>query len=53
MTKKPLPELEVTLEKIVGGGQSLGTLEDGRKLFTWGGLPGERVKVQLTKKKSN
>jgi len=42
----------VTLEKIVGGGQALGTLDDGRKLFVWGGLPGETVQVQLTKKKS-
>lgn len=52
MSKKELPEVIVTLDKIVGGGQTLGTLEDGRKLFTWGGLPGETVKVQLTKKKS-
>jgi len=53
MTKKPFPIVEVTLDKIVGGGQSLGTLEDGRKLFVWGGLPGETVRVQLTKKKSS
>jgi len=52
MSKKILPVVEVLLEKIVGGGQTLGTLEDGCKLFTWGGLPGETVKVQLTKKKS-
>lgn len=42
----------VTLEKIVGGGQTLGTLDDGRKLFAWGGLPGETVNVLQTKKKS-
>ncbi len=53
MTKKPFPQVEVTLDKIVGGGQTLGTLEDGRKLFAWGGLPGEKVRVQITKKKSN
>ena len=53
MAKKSLPQVEVTLEKIVGGGQSLGTLEDGRKVFVWGGLPDEKVVVQLTKKKSN
>lgn len=40
----------VTLDKIVGGGQALGTLEDGRKLFAWGGLPGETVTVQVTQK---
>jgi len=45
--------VEVKLEKIVGGGQALGTLEDGRKLFVWGGLPDEEVRVQLTKKKSS
>lgn len=53
MSKKILPIVSVTLDKIVGGGQTLGTLEGGRKLFVWGGLPGEKVEVQMTKKKSN
>lgn len=53
MSKKPFPIVEVKLEKIVGGGQALGTLEDGRKIFVWGGLPDEIVRVQLTKKKSS
>jgi 23S rRNA (uracil1939-C5)-methyltransferase len=53
MSKKILPIVNVTLEKIVGGGQSLGTLDGGRKIFVWGGLPGETVEVQMTKKKSN
>lgn len=43
----------LTLEKIVGGGQALGTLEDGRKAFVWGGLPGEKVTIRITKKKSH
>lgn len=43
----------LTLEKIVGGGQALGTLADGRKCFVWGGLPGETVEVLVTKKKSS
>lgn len=43
----------LTLEKIVGGGQALGTLEDGRKAFVWGGLPGEEVTIRITKKKSH
>lgn len=48
------PHIEtVKLEKIVGGGQALGQLADGRKLFVWGGLPGEVVTVRLTKKKKN
>jgi 23S rRNA (uracil1939-C5)-methyltransferase len=53
MSKKVLPIVNVTLDKIVGGGQALGTLEGGRKMFVWGGLPGETVEVQMTKKKSN
>lgn len=42
----------VRLDKIVGGGQAIGTLTDGRKAFVWGGLPGELVEIQITKKKS-
>ena len=44
---------KVTLTKIVGGGQSLGTLESGKKAFIWGGLPDETVEFQVTKKKSS
>jgi len=43
----------LTLDKIVGGGQALGTCDDGRKLFAWGGLPSEAVTVEITKKKSH
>lgn len=53
MSKKSFPRVTITLDKIVGGGQTLGTMEDGRKLFVWGGLPGETVEVQITKKKSS
>lgn len=53
MSRKNFPTVEVTLEKIVGGGQTLATLEDGQKMFVWGGLPKERALVQMTKKKSN
>jgi len=49
---KTFPKEIVTLEKIVGGGQALGTLSDGQKIFVWGGLPEEKVEVQITKKKS-
>ena len=41
------------MEKIVGGGQAIGTLDDGRKAFVWGGLPGELVTIRVTKKKSH
>lgn len=53
MTKRPLPIVAVRLDRIVGGGQTIGTLDDGRKLFAWGGLPGELVNVQITRKKSH
>lgn len=43
----------IQLDKIVGGGQALGTLADGRKCFVWGGLLGETVTVRITKKKSH
>ena len=51
MKKQPLETIQ--LDKIVGGGQALGTLADGRKCFVWGGLPGETVAVRITKKKSH
>lgn len=44
--------LQLNLEKIVGGGQAIGTLPDGRKAFVWSGLPGETVEMTITKKKS-
>ena len=47
--KKPLFKT-LTLEKIVGGGQALGQFDDGKKAFVWGGLPGENVTIQVTKK---
>lgn len=51
---KKAPQFEsVHLDVIVGGGQALGTLEDGRKAFVWGGLPGETVTFRITKKKSH
>lgn len=52
MTKKEPKFEEVTLDKIVGGGQTLGTLSDGRKAFVWGALPGETATIRITKKKS-
>lgn len=53
MSKKPLPIVTVKLDTIVGGGQTLGTMHDGRKLFVWGGLPGETVEAQITKSKTH
>lgn len=50
--KKTITET-VTLTKIIGGGQTMGELPDGRKVFVWGGLPGETVTIQLTKLKKS
>ena len=52
MTMRPLPTVHAQFNKIVGGGQALATLEDGKKLFAWGALPDEEANVQITKKKS-
>ena len=43
----------VQFDKITPGGQALGTLESGKKIFAWGILPGETAKVQITKNKSS
>ena len=44
----------VKVEKIIPGGQALGTLEDGRKIFFWNTLPGEIVtEYDITKQKSH
>ena len=48
--KKVIREI-IKLGDIVPGGQTIGQLTDGRKVFVWGGLPGELVEVQLTKLK--
>ena len=50
---KPFQTKKLNLDKIVGGGQALGTMTDGRKAFVWGGLPGEKVTIRITKKKSH
>lgn len=44
-------EEEVTITKLVHGGQGLGELSDGRKVFVWNALPGETVRVRVIKKK--
>ena len=42
---------EVAITKLVHGGQGMGELADGRKVFVWNALPGERVRVRIIKKK--
>lgn len=42
---------EVIVTKLVHGGQGLAELADGRKVFVWNALPGEKVRVRIIKKK--
>ncbi len=42
---------EVKIEKLVHGGQGLGTLASGQKVFVWNALPSETVKLRIIKKK--
>ncbi|MFA5004155.1 MAG: TRAM domain-containing protein [Candidatus Saccharimonadales bacterium] len=42
---------EVKISKLVHGGQGLGELADGRKVFVWNALPGEIVQARMIKKK--
>lgn len=53
MAKKALPLVSVSLDRLIGDGQTIGTLPDGKKCLVWGGLPGEEAVIQLTKKKSH
>ncbi len=42
------------VEKFIPGGFALATADDGKKVFFWNALPGERVvKYQITKNKSS
>jgi 23S rRNA (uracil1939-C5)-methyltransferase len=41
----------VDIDKLVHGGQGLGVLPDGKKVFVWNALPGEKVLVRLLKSK--
>lgn len=44
----------VRAEKLIPGGQALGTLENGKKIMLWGVLPGELVtKWEVTKDKKS
>lgn len=44
----------IRIEKLIPGGQALGTLASGKKVMLWGALPGELVtNWQVTKNKSS
>lgn len=45
---------EILIEKMIPGGQALGTLPSGKKIMLWDALPGEIVtKCLITKNKSS
>lgn len=44
--------VECTIDKLVHGGQGLGTTAEGKRVFAWNALPGERVMVQCNRSKS-
>lgn len=46
-----MPSVHIT--KLVAGGQGLGELADGRKIFVWGVLPGEEVEVEIISEKKS
>lgn len=48
---RKIREETLKFDKIVPGGQVLGTAESGKKIFAWGVLPGETAKVRLAKSK--
>lgn len=43
----------VNILKLVHGGQGMGALDDGRKIFVWNALPGEDVLTQINKSKKD
>ncbi len=51
--KQELIVPNIRLGHFVHGGQVLAENPDGKKLFVWGGLPGELVDVRIIKKKSS
>ena len=43
--------VELSIQKLVHGGQGLADLPDGRKVFVWNALPGETVMARIIKQK--
>ena len=44
-----MQQVVTRIQKLVSGGQALGILEEGKKVFTWGALPGEKVRLDIIK----
>ncbi len=53
MKRKDIVLQNIQLGKLVHGGQALAETEDGKKIFVWGGLPGELVHARVIKKKKS
>jgi 23S rRNA (uracil1939-C5)-methyltransferase len=49
--KKQFTIKSIQINKLVHGGQGLAEFDDGKKVFAWGGLPGEDVSVLVSKSK--
>ncbi len=45
--------VEIRIEKLAFGGKGIGTLEDGRRVFVEGVVPGDRIEASLSKIKKN
>lgn len=53
MSSNKLQIHEVKIDKLVLGGQGIGTLLSGKKALVWGVLPGEKVEFKATKNRSD
>lgn len=51
MNVNDIQEYEITLEKMVYGGDAMGRLPDGRAVFVPYALPGERVRMRVVEQK--
>lgn len=49
--KKEFTIKSIRINKLVHGGQGLAEFDDGKKVFAWGGLPGEDVSILVSKSK--
>jgi 23S rRNA (uracil1939-C5)-methyltransferase len=45
--------MQAKINKFVPGGQAIATLNDGKKAFIWGALPGELIEFEITKNKKS
>lgn len=53
MNTQQTPNQQITLERLVAGGDALGRLADGRVVFVPGALPGEVVEIAITQSKKD